>query len=297
VSKLFYKIFITCLAISILLCSSYAFDCPETSANFSDLDITSNTNDEAIATGFCACLYFGPALIATDSTITLTILLMENEPVRAFQFEVVDNTENALVLNSVLTGDKTEGWSIPSIETDQGNGLVLGFSLSGEETLPGHVGTLIEITFDIVGHLGQEISFYLGDSSGVLLANADAQNVACIYPDSENPITYPTKQITANIHEEALPREYALKQNFPNPFNPITTIEFHLKSIDFVEISLYNLLGQEISTLVRRNMLAGRHFVVWDGRNQRGESLASGIYIYIIRTENFIDQKKMVLLR
>ena len=275
----------------------YAIDCPNESAYFPDLDTTSITYGETVPTGLCACLGFSPTLTGTDSTVTLTILLVENEPLRAFQFEIVDNTDDALVLGSVSAGDKIEGWIVPGTETDEGNGRVFGFNLSGEETQPGVGGVLLEATFDITGYIGEEISFYLGESGSVLLADKDAQNVACRYPDADNPVSFPTHWTTTGIHEESLPVEFALRQNFPNPFNPITTVEFQLKFMTSVDLSVYNIVGQKVLTLVNRMMPAGSYQVNWDGRNHHGESVASGVYIYAIRTENFFYQRKMVLLR
>lgn len=286
------------LSVFCFLCQISASDCPADKVYYPDLDTTSATYGDTVETGLCACLDFGPSLTVTDSTLTLTILLIENEPLRAFQFEIIDNTSDALVLRSVTAGDKIEEWFILGTETSGGNGLVIGFSLSGEETEPGSMGKLLEVSFDIVGFLKNEVSFHLGGGSGgVLLADADAQNVACSYPDSETSVLYPTDWLATAKSKESLPEEYALKQNFPNPFNSKTTIEFDLKSITFVEISVYNLLGREVRKLVKRVMPAGRFQIRWDGRDQSGANVASGIYIYVLKTDSFFEQKKMVLLR
>lgn len=274
-----------------------AFDCPADSARYPVLDTTSASYTDTLGTGLCACLDFGPSVVGTDSTVTLTVLLLENEPLRAFQFEVVDNTNNSLALRSVEAGSKIEGWTVPAAETSEGNAMVLGFSLAGEETEPGAEGTLVEITFDIVGTLGNSISFYLGGSGGVSLSNVDALNVACGYPDNEHPVSFPTDWLASTTPEEGIPAEYSLKQSFPNPFNPVTTIEFGLPSQELVRLSVYNILGQEVVTLVNEILPAGHHRMVWNGKNKLGRDVASGVYVYTLRTESFFDRKKMVLLR
>lgn len=94
-----------------------------------------------------------------------------------------------------------------------------------------------------------------------------------------------------------LPKEYALDQNYPNPFNPSTNISFALPKAGNVEVSVYNVLGQRVNTLVNENLAAGTHVVTWDGRNTQGGSVASGIYFYRIVAGDFSQTKKMMMLK
>jgi hypothetical protein len=95
-----------------------------------------------------------------------------------------------------------------------------------------------------------------------------------------------------------LPEEFALRQNYPNPFNPATTIEFILPRRSEVRLTIYNLLGQEVTTLVDGVESAGYHAVQWDGRDSHGQSVAGGIYFYRINTGgNLFKTKKMLLLK
>jgi hypothetical protein len=86
--------------------------------------------------------------------------------------------------------------------------------------------------------------------------------------------------------------EYALHQNFPNPFNPETKIVFDMVDAGFVNLTVYNLLGQKVSTLVNTNMDAGRHIISFEAN-----SLPSGLYLYRMETNGFTAQKKMVLMK
>jgi CubicO group peptidase (beta-lactamase class C family) len=88
------------------------------------------------------------------------------------------------------------------------------------------------------------------------------------------------------------PQNYILSQNYPNPFNPSTTIEFTLPKSDFVELKVYNILGKGVATLVSKNLNQGSHTYTYDGNN-----LASGIYYYQLQASNFIEVKKMLLLK
>ncbi len=94
-----------------------------------------------------------------------------------------------------------------------------------------------------------------------------------------------------------LPAEYQLDQNYPNPFNPETCIPFALKESGRVKMSIYNLKGQRVRTLVDQHLEAGRHSVVWDGLNETGGRLSSGMYIYRIRVNHFTKTRKMQLMR
>jgi hypothetical protein len=97
--------------------------------------------------------------------------------------------------------------------------------------------------------------------------------------------------------QSLIPDEFALHQNYPNPFNPTTTIRYDLKENSDVVLQIYNLLGQNIRTLVNARQEAGYREVVWDGRNNVGNAVASGIYIYRIEAGNFVQTRKMVLMR
>jgi flagellar hook assembly protein FlgD len=91
---------------------------------------------------------------------------------------------------------------------------------------------------------------------------------------------------------QMIPTTYALKQNYPNPFNPNTIINYQLPMTNDVELSIYNLLGQKVSTLVHERQQVGYHQVEWDASR-----FSSGIYYYKIEAGNFQDVKKMILIK
>lgn len=94
-----------------------------------------------------------------------------------------------------------------------------------------------------------------------------------------------------------LPSMFSLEQNYPNPFNPSTTIAFALPEQSDISLVIYNILGQEVRSLLVGELNAGRHEVTWDSKNNFNQEVASGIYFYILKAEDFVDQKKMVLIR
>lgn len=94
-----------------------------------------------------------------------------------------------------------------------------------------------------------------------------------------------------------LPTEYALAQNHPNPFNPSTSISFALPRASEVRLTVFNILGEEVRTLVNERLNAGVHQIAFDGRDNDHQELASGIYFYRIRTSDYTASKKMMLLK
>ena len=88
-----------------------------------------------------------------------------------------------------------------------------------------------------------------------------------------------------------MPRSFELDQNYPNPFNPGTTIEFELTKQEFVTLTVYNILGQKVKTLIQGTRAAGRHFVSFDGKE-----LTSCLYFYKLEVGNTTETKKMTLL-
>lgn len=98
-----------------------------------------------------------------------------------------------------------------------------------------------------------------------------------------------------DYHPNATPREFSIAQNYPNPFNPTTTIEYALPKGTWVRITIYNLLGRKVRTLVDAYQAAGHKRIIWDSKNDEGEEVASGIYFYQIKAGDFTQSKKMVI--
>ncbi len=96
----------------------------------------------------------------------------------------------------------------------------------------------------------------------------------------------------------SIPDDFALNQNYPNPFNPTTRITFDLAERSHVQVYVFNVLGQNIKTLVNQSLPAGSNYVVeWNGLQNNGVRVSSGIYFYKIITDQFTDTKKMVMLK
>ncbi len=94
-----------------------------------------------------------------------------------------------------------------------------------------------------------------------------------------------------------VPDVYSLAQNFPNPFNPVTNIGFGLPEDSHVNIIIYNLLGQQVKILANKDMTAGYRFIQWDGKDNYGRNVTSGVYLVMMQSNNFHKVRKMVLMK
>ena len=94
-----------------------------------------------------------------------------------------------------------------------------------------------------------------------------------------------------------IPSEFSLKQNYQNPFNPVTIINYDLPKDAVIEIAIYDILGREVNNLVRGLKEAGYHTINWDSKDRYGNSVAAGVYFYQIRSHDFVKTRKMLLLK
>ena len=96
---------------------------------------------------------------------------------------------------------------------------------------------------------------------------------------------------------EGVPVEFALHENYPNPFNPTTTLRFDLPEVSNLTLTIYNMLGQKVRTFNYQNTSAGYHSVTWDAANDLGQQVGAGVYLYQLQTKDFVKTRKMVLLK
>jgi len=127
--------------------------------------------------------------------------------------------------------------------------------------------------------------------------NCQNQPEYCINGDTltfEVPIVV---QVILAEPEPFTPEEFSLRQNYPNPFNPVTTLRYDLPENGHVNITIYDMLGRELKTLINQTQDAGFKSVIWDATNDYGKPVSAGIYLYQIQADEYISTKKMVLLK
>jgi len=109
--------------------------------------------------------------------------------------------------------------------------------------------------------------------------------------------TYPDLNLTTKESEIVVPEQIMIYQNYPNPFNPITTIRYDLPKDTFVKVTIYDILGNVIKNLVNRSQHSGNNSIQWNATNNIGQPVSAGIYLYTIQAGEFVQTKKMVLLK
>ena len=124
--------------------------------------------------------------------------------------------------------------------------------------------------------------------------SAQNQYGSSLWPGS---FGFRTQEVVAVKDREELPTEYNLYQNYPNPFNPTTEIKFSIPKSGNVELRVYDILGRVVIELANKNFATGSYSVTWDGKNDSGIQVPSGVYIYIIKAGQFISSKKMIFIK
>ena len=263
-----------------------------------------------ITTGVCGCLGFVDGALVDGNQVTFTIRILDNEPIRGIELDIYhDNTD--LVYSGVTKGLKLEEVidedGNPRTMTLLGNYLedhlkVLAYSTSRARTAgDGGEGDLMHLTYELAegASMPSEVTFYFGLANlpGTSM-DPELLNVVCGYPDMNNPMVVSTQALVSVDGQQSVPDAFALNQNYPNPFNPSTQISFDIpEASELVSLSVYNILGQNINTLVSGSMNAGRYTQEWDATDELGSPVASGIYFYELRSNDFVSRKKMLLIR
>lgn len=110
-------------------------------------------------------------------------------------------------------------------------------------------------------------------------------------------VVYVNRYEFLSTEGEGIPTEFALHENYPNPFNPSTTLRFDLPELSDVNMIIYNMLGQKVKTFNMQSTPAGYHSLTWNATNDYGDPLSAGVYLYQLKAKDFVKTRKMVLLK
>ncbi|MFC1490102.1 T9SS type A sorting domain-containing protein [Candidatus Latescibacterota bacterium] len=173
------------------------------------------------------------------------------------------------------------------------------FALPIEVTLPYNEALLANmgITTDDIG------MYYLTDTGEL-----DENGITDLVIDEENGLIHAKvahlsdvviaeKPAVPSSVSENMPIGFSLMANYPNPFNPTTTISFNTAELSNVNVSIYNMLGQHVKTLVNEIKPAGTYSVVWNGRNESGAAVTSGMYLYRFEAGSYSESRKLMLMK
>ena len=171
-----------------------------------------------------------------------------------------------------------------TVISDETNGKISAsvYRMSG-----GNSGNGVVLSLKFKASIGQNISFYF---AGIMANSSDGSTIT---------FTATGKSVVTRVSflREEFPENFALAQNYPNPFNPETNIKYQIPERVHVKISVFNLRGQKIRTLINQEQPAGYHNIRWDGCDEQGKMVVSGIYLYQIRARDFVCTKKMAFMK
>ena len=171
----------------------------------------------------------------------------------------------------------SESFQINMNDSRDGTVRIGGFTL-GSIT---DAGKYLEIVFEVIGN--NESTSQVELYSYRINAEEEQQGIATVVIPS------------GNLTE--VPEEYLLYNNYPNPFNPNTTIEYQIPEQGRITLKIYNMLGQEIRTLIDGEKSAGSYAINWDGMDNSGQPVVSGFYFYRLQSNDFVASKKMALMK
>jgi hypothetical protein len=229
-------------------------------------------------------LNLGTDRILAGETVTVNVALDQATALQGFGFNFSYDTDKFEFVKAVpAEADllKSSGAETPLfLSQDNGgeiavaNAVVNGSPVSGD-------GNVVSLTFRVLREFEDEAQFSI--ANGVVFDGAQLRNPAVSQ---------------GSLSVQSTPTEFALLQNFPNPFNPETTIKYNLAETANVHLRIYNVVGQVVRTLVAEQQSAGRYTVRWNGTDDRGLSVSSGIYFYQLSAAGqFNDVRKLMLLK
>ena len=245
-------------------------------------------------------LEVGAAQPGEDGLVTVPVKLTNSVPLSGFEYTLRYDPKRLEALEVRNAGLETEGYDFFASYIADGKVKVGGiprFDFSRKVEVGERV--VAEVVFKVKGKLEMDAEV------GIEMAE--------LYDGMVHRV--PTEWVSGVVKAGvSLPTEYALEQNYPNPFNATTVIRYSLPvdrqgqsgdggararttSTSYVSLKVYNILGQVVRTLVDEPQAPGYYSVRWDGRDNAGEELASGIYIYRIRAGEFTQTRRMILLK
>ena len=220
--------------------------------------------------------------VAEGEMFTFPLSVSSEVPLAGAQFRLSFDTGTMVPREPVLTS-RSKGMTL--VHAVNGNEMIiLVFSAEGEQIAPGSGPVLsIPCTFK-----GDKRSSFPISIEEVVLANAEAQAVSAVV------------RTTTLSDWKQTPTQFHLSQNYPNPFNPVTDIRYQITdsgSPVHTTLKIYNILGQGVRTLVDEPKHGGYYTVTWNGMDNSGFRVASGVYFYRLASGDYVDTRSMLLLK
>lgn len=262
---------------------------------------------------FLAVSAHGQVISTTDTVWVDSVGTRPDNPVRLDIFFVNADTLNGIDLpltftSSDITVDsisfedsrlQSASFTFSAIDPDQKTIHIGAMGLDSASIIRPGSGLLASIYITVPAgapdHLVEFDTNYIPPTSHLAFVSKTDESYTPQFRKGYVNVSIATDIISGN--QPLLPTEFSLAQNSPNPFNPTTDISFAIPRKGQVRLEIYNLLGQRVRTLLDDNLMPGVHTVTFDGRNEDGQNIASGIYFYRLKAVGEIRTRKMVLLK
>jgi hypothetical protein len=229
-------------------------------------------------------LRLGSDRVMVGETVSVDVSLANVQALMGYQFAVNYETDKFEFVGAApadqdlmaSTGGETplfHTWADKAGEVTVANAVINGSSVNGG-------GDIVRLTFKVLREFEDNARFEIANG---LIADPNQLSNSAV--------------VAGLLEIQSTPTEFALLQNFPNPFNPETTIQYNLSESADVTLHIYNVVGQVVRTLVSERQAAGRYRVQWSGMDDRSVPVSSGIYFYEIRAGKNKDVRKLMLLK
>jgi hypothetical protein len=224
-----------------------------------------------------------------SSQNVVSISLENDVPVRGMQLQIADSL-NYLSADSVWIVDRSNGFDL-AYSTNDGDGYLTILLFSTSSMAPGS-GDILNLSYSVSKQAQPNSKTNLVFKKALISDNEyNSVNVIQVHGEFE------VMGTSGVEHSGKTPVEYNLAQNYPNPFNPTTSISFGLAQSDFTTLTIYNLLGQHIRSLVNNELQSGLYEYKWDGMDDNGFQVSAGIYLYQIVSGDFKETRQLTIVR
>jgi len=255
-----------------------------------------NWNGESVIT-----VYADDGTLKVNRNFKLTVNPVDDAP---SLFELTDPINNAVLKITDQTYNDTLVFKWEASTDPEGDTITYKFSgrwgLSVLEVPSVKNATETKIAYaDIYAVMDQSALSHWSDESEITgeWGIGACAGMYCV-PPVNGPFTMTIKENVLSLDgDKQLPAAFNLQQNYPNPFNPVTSINYQLASDAHVTLTIYDIMGQKIRTVVNEEQSAGFRAAIWDGKDNFNNSVSSGVYLYRLHAGNYIQTRKMILMR
>ncbi len=233
--------------------------------------------------------------LSADDTVHVTVNAVNDRP--SFTLIQMDSVLT-ISLADLSTGYLDIAWE-EAVDVD-GDSIIYHYtSILTIGTVTEQIDTtVVDTSFSLMSYQSLYDKLYALESTTAELEwNVYADDGLISVPADNGPLTLSIDVSNLSVEDEVIPDVFALHQNYPNPFNPVTTLRYDLPENGLVNIIIYDLLGREVKSLINQTQDAGFKSVIWNATNDFGKPVSAGVYLYQIQAGEFVQTKKMVLLK